>query len=675
MRVTQVQIQNYKSIIDTGWVPIEDDITTLLGRNESGKTSFLEAIRYFDEDREIEERELYDGNEYSEEHSVPITSLKIELDAEAARSFSKNETELERGDEIIATKYSDGTRDLSTPRGKKLEKYVDPVEQARQTVETMWEDLNKLRNQNSGNFRNHFDNTIKQPAQRIRNNDNLNKEQTVTWINDLLTGLRDIPEQNQEITESKERWIAEIDDTLSVLQHAVETEDSRILLPPIVYHGGFDTISDDVQVNSIDSDEHRTFRNLLNIVDLDYENFNSLGYHDQNQALESAGGTIRGQVNELWKQKEVDVDISFRNNRFMVAIKDTALSYPDFGDESDKKVNRSLKRPSDRSKGFQWFFSFYINLRAETDNEKSSNQIILLDDPAVFLHPEGKKNWLKAIEELSESAQIIYSSHSPFLIRKEYPKRIRIVEDREGEGTEITDDFYKSDVMTLEPLRNALGIGLGDSPFVSKRKILVEGISDYDIITGLANYYRDHMGEDILSWDEITIMPTNGADNMIQAAKWVASEEFSYVLMLDNDQKGKKVVQRIEEHHHEINSDRVVLLEKDDDQRSFNIEIEDIFDPEFYIDCVNTAYEKQFDDFEPLDIEEQDECWLIDGNEYRGRKIVNRVEDAFEDKGIGDLDKKLVANEIQDRLTNNRDVSEIDVEEFKSNLGRIRGLT
>ncbi|PYZ02752.1 hypothetical protein C8039_05315 [Halogeometricum sp. wsp3] len=53
--------------------------------------------------------------------------------------------------------------------------------------------------------------------------------------------------------------------------------------------------------------------------------------------------------------------------------------------------------------------------------EESPNQLILLDDPAVFLHPEGKKNWLKAIEELSESAQIIYSSHSPFLIRKEYP--------------------------------------------------------------------------------------------------------------------------------------------------------------------------------------------------------------------------------------------------------------
>lgn len=670
MRVTQIRIQNYKSVKDSGWVPIEDNITTLLGRNESGKTSFLEAIRYFDEDREIQERELHDGQEYPEDHSVPIANLRVELTSEAVDRFSRGNQEFTPGDEIIATKYSDGTRELATPRGKDLREYIDPIKQAQETVDEMWQELNNLRNQHSGNYRNHFDNQIKQPANQVRNKDP-NENQAKSWIDNLLNGLQDIPEQNNEITDAKERWVSEIEDTSNILARMDGEEDPGIHLPPIVYHSGFDTISDDVQVNSIDSDDHRTFRNLLEIVELDYDNFDDLNYHDQNQALETAGGTIRGQVNELWKQKEVDVDISYRNNRFMIGIKDTALGY----DGESKGVSRTLKRPSDRSKGFQWFFSFYINLRAETNNEESPNQLILLDDPAVFLHPEGKKNWLKAIEELAESAQIIYSSHSPFLIRKEYPNRIRVVEDREPDGTVATDDFHTSDEMTLEPLRNALGIGLGDSPFVSKRKILVEGVSDYDILTGLANYYRDHLRNDILARDEITIMPTNGGDNMIQAAKWVASEEFSYVLLLDNDQKGKEVTKEIEEHHHEIDTDRAILLEKEDDERNFNIEIEDIFDPVFYIDCVNSAYQKQFDDFEPLKVEEHDEYWLIEEYEYKGRKIVNRIEDVFDDRGLGDLDKILVASEIQDRLTNNRDVSESDVEGFKSILGRVRNLT
>lgn len=674
MRLTQVRIQNYKSIVDTEWIPIEDDITTLLGRNESGKTSFLEAIRYFDQDREIQDRELNDGQEYSENHHLPITSLRIELSDEAAERFSELR-DFEQGDEIIATKYSDGTRELSTPQGEELGEYVDPVQNTQATVEAMWQELNSLRNENTGNYRNHFDNNIKNPANRIRNNENPDISQVESWVRNLLNALENIPEQNDDIRDAKKKWCTEIAELNNIIKHVDGENDPRYLLPPIVYHGGFDTISDDIQVNSVDSDEHRTFRNLLGIVELDYENFDNLGLHEQNRVLESASGTIRGQVNDLWEQKEVDVEINYRDNRFTVGIKDTALAHLDSEDGEDQAVSRSLKQPSERSKGFQWFLSFYINLRAETDNEESPNQIILLDDPAVFLHPEGKKNWLRAIEQLSESAQIIYSSHSPFLIRKEYPNRIRVVEDREDDGTVVTEDFHKSDAMTLEPLRNALGIGLGDSPFVSKRKILVEGVSDYDILTGLANYYRDHLEEDILSWDEITIMPTNGGNNMVQAAKWVASEEFSYVLLLDNDSKGKEVEQDIEEHHHEINPDRIVLLEKDDDERNFNIEIEDLFEPEFYIESVNTAYQEQFDDFDPIDIETEDEVWSIDGREYKGRKIVNRVENALEDRDRGDLDKVMVAREIQDRLTNNREVTESDVEEFRRMLGRIRNLT
>lgn len=673
MIITQVRVQNYKSIIDTGWVPIEDDITTLLGRNEGGKTSFLEGIRYFGQDEEIDEEVIHDGLDDPDD-VIPITSLRVELSAGSADRLSGQEKEFDEEDEIIAKKFSDGSRELTTLQGGKIEQVIDPYKEAQQRAEECWQALNKLRNQNPGNYRNHFDNNLKQNLNGLRNNDDPNGNQVETWSNNLLNGLKDIPEQNEEITEAKQKWTKEFEKLSKLLSQ--NQDGVKNFLPPIVYHGGFDTISDDVQVHSIDTEEHRTFRNLLKIVDFDYEEFNGLDRHDQNQALNKAEGTLRGKVNEFWEQKEIDVDISYRDNHFMVEIKDTALSHRNGeGEQESKNVSRLLKRPSDRSKGFQWFFSFYINLRAETDDQESENQIILLDDPAVFLHPEGKKNWLNAVEEMAESAQIIYSSHSPFLIRKEYPNRIRVVQDREGDGTIVTDDFHESDSMTLEPLRNALGIGLGDSPFVSTRKILVEGVSDYDILIGLSNYFRDHLDEDILAGDEVTIMPTNGADNMIQAAKWVASEEFSYVLLLDNDQKGSDVIQEIEDHHQEVDSDRIVTLEIDDDKRDFDIEIEDMFETDFYIDCVNTVYSEQFDDFDSIGLEETDGEWLIDGYEYKGRKIMNRIEDIFEERERGEPDKILIANEIQERLNENRDVSPDDVQEFKSVLGKIRSLT
>lgn len=396
------------------------------------------------------------------------------------------------------------------------------------------------------------------------------------------------------------------------------------------------------------------------------------------QRLDKAQGEIQGKVNQLWDQKSVAVKIRYAENKFIVLIKDEELLKNDSDRDRLPKnttVNRDLIRPSGRSKGFQWFFSFYINLNAVTQEAPDENTLILLDDPAVYLHPKGKKNWLTAIEEISSDNQVAYSSHSPFLIRKEYPARIRIVEDQKDNATQITRSFHGTDAMTLEPLRNALGIGLGDSLFVSKRKILVEGITDYYILIGIANYFQEHLNEDILNWDEITVMPTNGGNNMIQAAKWVASEDFSYALLLDNDQKGKEVERKIQNQHQEIDPDRVFLLSKEDGGNDYQIEIEDLFKPEFYIDCLNTSYKSKFDDFHEVNITQSGDSWDLSGVEYNGRKITSKINEVFTDRDEGELDKVLVANEIRSRLNSGRDVQDSDVAYFRETLGDLRNVT
>jgi AAA15 family ATPase/GTPase len=53
LRLKEVKVSKYKSYLETQVVSIEDKITTLVGKNESGKTAFLEAIakfNYFEKD-------------------------------------------------------------------------------------------------------------------------------------------------------------------------------------------------------------------------------------------------------------------------------------------------------------------------------------------------------------------------------------------------------------------------------------------------------------------------------------------------------------------------------------------------------------------------------------------------------------------------------------------------
>ncbi|WP_081909145.1 AAA family ATPase [Haloferax prahovense] len=668
MIINRVRIRNYRSIIDSDWVNIEEDITTLIGKNESGKSSFLRAISSIKDEASYSDKELNYNSEVTE--SEPIVSLEVTI-------TDKSITSIEGvGDEIRIDKYPDGQRKVFSGDN------VDPtlllssaIESAQSAAENIYTRFIELRDRTNNQFPNHFNKNIKGLLNNLRNKENPNAQNCLNWLSQLEQAVENSPEEISEIGEAKEWALKKIRTTREEIKNA-EDNDLEIddLLPSIVYHSEIDNISDSVSIRELNNGRNLTFKNLLTILDIDYSEFNNLDKVDRLRKLDAAETTIKGSVNEIWEQKSVEIDLDFSENEFTVLLKDKELSSKnnDNGSSERTPVTRSLLRPSDRSKGFQWFLSFYINLTAATGDGEETADFVLLDDPAVFLHPEGKRNWLNAIEEMADDTQIIYTSHSPFLIRKEYPSRIRLVEDRNNEGTQISSDFLKSDTSTLEPLRNALGIGLGDSPFVSKKKILVEGASDYFILNSLLNYYKNYLDKDIIRRDDVTIMAVDGGNNMIQAAKWVTSEEFAYVILLDNDKKGVNVRDTISASHPEIGDDQVLLLNKDDVEQNYHIEIEDMFSPTFYIDCVNEKYKEVFDDFEGIKIDKQEGEWVIEDDiEYKGMKLTSKIQKVFNNRGIGDLDKVQVANVISRRLDSGSNVSESDVENFTPILGQI----
>ncbi|MDZ7850176.1 MAG: AAA family ATPase [Halodesulfurarchaeum sp.] len=668
MKVNRVRVQNYKPIIDSGWVDVEGGITTLIGGNESGKTSFLEAIRSFGDDEPYSGSEIcdqIDSNKSKDE--LPIVTIEFQMEMEDIETIQESDSDV-TNKEFKITKFADGSKikqdRVFIGEDYKFSKVIEPT---LASLKDMTDDFEDLAERMGGQYRQHYSEELQPVLEEIVKSEH-EEDDFLDLYNELETALNNIPEDNNEIKNKKEEYL-----------QIWENEEKRIFdkisdfpnlneyLPNIVYHSEFDLISDEVNESSLDSEEFKTFRNFLEIVGINPDEFSELSPIERRRVTDRAEGEIEGEVNKIWEQKEVEVDLYYENEIFYAQIKDDRI-------RDDQAVDRELRRPSERSKGFQWFFSFYINLTAQSEKSQD-NSLILLDDPAVFLHPQGKRNWLEAIEDLSDGNQIIYSTHSPFLIRKDYPRRIRLVSDQGDLGSKVMSELHKGDSTTLEPLRNALGIGLGDSPFVSKRKILVEGISDYNILIGVANYFRDHLEEDILDWSEVTVMPTNGADQMIQAAKWVASEEFSYALLLDNDEKGKQVQDDISEHHQDVDDDRVFLLHKEEGP-PFHLEIEDMFAPEFLIDCVNEAYSEQFDDWSRIDIEEdEDETWLIEGVEYSGRKIMSKLTKIFDERERGDPDKVLIANEIRDRLTSGHNDLESGAESFKHILGKIRNVT
>lgn len=575
VRISEIRIQNFRNIRDTGFVELEN-VTTMIGKNESGKTSTLEAINSFSDEYEYTERDLSNSTrESDDDERVPIITLRFELSQSQVDEF-----------------YPQISDDTEIPLTITRTKY--------------------------------FDNTY---------------ESTV-----------DAP---------------------------VDEDDVELPSPNILYYDSYSLISDKATAEQLNNGECETFQNLLDLGNISIEDFRGSSLSHYN-AIEQAENRIEDKINTAWSQKSLDIDLRWSDSEETVHLLIQDQLNPDSATDE-----RPLTYPSQRSDGFQWFLSFYINLLAESSSSGLESKVLLLDDPAVYLHPEGKRDWLESVNDIGKKEQVVFSSHSPYLIDKRYPSRIRAVEDTPRRGTKIREDVFGSDSRTLEPLRNALGVDLGSSPFISRRQLLVEGPTEYYVIAAVANYFSQALDRDLFGWQEVSVMPVRGASNVVGQASWLASEGIDYAIMLDSDEAGQEVYERIETHNPDIDPDRVVLLENTSNTEG--VVTEDLFDPSLYVSEFNAEY-REFtsaldEEFEPVSVEEQEGLrWDIGGVEYEGSRLdqvlieylesTNLSDELRNSRGEIELRKRQVSERIASRV-NRRDVNEKQLESFNRLFARI----
>lgn len=260
------------------------------------------------------------------------------------------------------------------------------------------------------------------------------------------------------------------------------------------------------------------------------------------------------------------------------------------------------------------------------------------------------------------------------MIRKSELDRVRAIEDT-ADGAKIRTNIFDTNQQTFEPIRELLGIRLGDSPFISKRQIIVEGPSDYYFLTAIAEYYSSVLGRKILDFDEVAVMPAGGANEVPDKAVLLATQDIDYAMVLDSDEEGREVYEEIKSRYHRLENgpERAVLLSSDD--YDDGIVIEDLFDTEFYLQCFNETYSNLVDGFSDVEYEQtEDGSWEIEDHEYDGRKITEVLEQILSERGIhDDLAKVRVANTIQSKL-NQSQVTQSDVEQFQDLLVSLRQI-
>lgn len=572
MKLIKARVQNYRSVEDSQEFDI-GDLTCLVGKNEAGKTALLSALRSqrpsksqsFDIDKTIDYPRRFatrfDERHPSGESEVIRTWWRLEdADREIVeKSFGPG---VLRSDEFqihYGFGYDGRHWDISINDAKCLEHLVG--KHALDATER-----NVLHGVADGQG---ADKALSALAQRSPKQEAL---------------LQDI----KKVRES--RFSLGVIDVL----------DGR--LPRFFFTSHFERMSGMISLNKLQQDRQnnqistgdKIFLAFLEYAGTDLE---ELIKADRREALkakcEAASNEITEEIFQFWSQNsalEVVIEIDTGKPSDPSPFNNGTVA-----DIRIRNTNHKATLPlSERSAGFVWFFSFLAQFKQLKKDE--SNAIILLDEPGLTLHGKAQGDLLRYIvERLLPDHQVIFTTHSPFMVPMNRLADVRIVEDviafdpKTGrpdiKGTKVSSDVLEVSDDTLFPLQGALGYEVTQSMFIGANTWLVEGPSDILYLQVLSQALRRRGREGMdPRW---TLCPSGGIDKIAPFVRLFGGNNINVVVLSDLASTDKKKIEALKKADILKAGHFFTIADFVDQQEA---DVEDIFAPELFAKILNGAY-------------------------------------------------------------------------------------
>jgi hypothetical protein len=243
-----------------------------------------------------------------------------------------------------------------------------------------------------------------------------------------------------------------------------------------------------------------------------------------------------------------------------------------------------------RSRGFQWFFSFYLIFLVESE-EGHKDSILLLDEPGLHLHPTAQQELIAFFENLSKKNQLIYTTHSPFLIDGENIHRVRPVTEDQLGHSHVSVEGWPKDRETIFPLQAAAGYAMVRGLFQHKQNVLVEGMSDYYYLHALSHQCRANKRAYLP--DDIYMTPCGGTKMVGQIASLFLGQEVRPIVLLDGDDAGRIRRDVLLKELYSTHGSAILMLDEAIGLNGKEVEIEDILGETIILEAVNAVINKQ----------------------------------------------------------------------------------
>lgn len=579
MILKRFRICNYKVIDDTDWVPIDARVTAFVGKNEAGKSSLLRSLW---KSKNVVEKRFdklldYPRDRYAKERkdTQDVAFLEFELNATEIDALAAQFPEFVAAKPTKLTFTTRYKGEESTETVVAFEKEVEDrcqirTDEARSVIETLastvalipgGEDSAKslaAAREQLGLAPHLWDAKASQSLAAAMTaftqwaNADATRSDTALPEKKRLAELIELAKQGDPSSKAR-KWALENRPAFIYFDNYGQLE-TRIHLP--AYMGRRTTQDEKV----------RTQTALFEKSNLDPQEVLTLGRQrdgsetdeqvrrrkDKRSALlDSASFGLTGEWIEWWDEKRHRLHFDADGEDLVLKVSDEHNEFPIPFEE--------------RSHGFQWFFSFYLVFLVESA-KAHKGAILLLDEPGLHLHPTLQNKLIRLFDRISETNQLLYTTHLPFLVDGDHLERVRTVHlaGPNPQKTVVSNDVRPTgDRDTLFPLQAALGYSIAQTLFLGKRSVIVEGITDYWIIKALDAAVGSSRGAIGLHPDTVLI-PTGGTSRLMPLASIMLATtgvgERKMLVVLDSDAAGSNAAHRVTRELFADDESRVMLL-------------------------------------------------------------------------------------------------------------------
>ena len=486
MRLTRVEIEGYRSIGRKVDIRVERDVTILIGANDHGKTNILSAIEHLNPDKQFAPDTDLNWDRVNQSEEFPCLTFHLQLEESDRAAIAA----LSTPPEPASSAPPEAPAGTTAAPSQAPAVHVTPAPEG-----------------------------PNQPSDGA-------EDQPASEANHLPLQVHEIPEvlivQRKGITGATQYVAGDV--PLSLLEAFAKEN-----LPRVEIIRPQEKIPDAVTVEDLAEKSHEFMRGILYYAGIDPDEASELFTQDDvsMKQLKEASVTLNDTLKADWIQgADLRYELSHESaaKQILLRIEDPA-------------VGSRLVRASRRSSGFTHFFTLKTVLYARQKDYVANAYIFLFDEPGIYLHPSGQHDLLRVLDAIGKHNQVIYSTHSLFMLNRTFPARHRLIV-KNGEGTRIDGKPF---VGRWGPAIEELGFSLAGTILFAQHVLLAEGDADPVLIQALFQKLVEwgRANADLNAFSVISTGSSKNTDALIRILR-EGSNAPSLLVVVDGDEGGSE---------------------------------------------------------------------------------------------------------------------------------------